>query len=376
MGLQHLTSLLNISSPWNSHRKGERTCLIESRGEYLPVCGVPRRDLFRKQDAYVSALGLTSSEVNEYGVPIKDDFVAAIGTTFDVPAVTLLHFRDKDNFTRSWSERDYESGRPALSLGASDAALVLVFESIAQVEDDGDGVWTSYDRVVKEHKLAHSRFGLTTLPAERIRADVASLDGVFSLSWELTNSDQATNVVVGVRLTLRNFTLARHPRQTYVGIRAYLAHGDVKLHIDGAKRVVESHSPEPMYWIWHKLARGPTQERYWFATSHSVCHGHDKNGLRLIEDAQVRAIAEKSKATRVTEMTFLFIGEAPAFGVLEEMTWSSTLTWFDKDPEAKGPIGMSAILLVVLIVVMSFVGAFVRRSRPRTVMARSLIAPT
>ena len=26
-------------------------------------------------------------QVNEYGVPIKDDFVVAVGTTFDIPAV-------------------------------------------------------------------------------------------------------------------------------------------------------------------------------------------------------------------------------------------------------------------------------------------------
>lgn len=382
MGLLDFSSLLNVWTPWNSHRVGARTCLIQERGGYLPLCDVPRHTLFPAPESYVTALGLASSQVNEYGVPLKEDFIVAVGTTFEVPAVSLLHFPSEDNFTRSWSQRDYDTGRPPLTLGTSDTALVLVVPSVAQVEDDGDGVWTRHDRVVNEYKLGHARFGNATLPTEKIRADVCTTDGVFCFSWELIDSAEPTNVVVGVKLTIRNLTLKRHPRRTYVGIRTFLAHTDVKLHEEVARRVVESHAREPMYWIWHKDAHwtGETDEKpnYWFASSHMTSHGHEFNALRYIEDAQVRAIAKASKATRVTEMTFLFLGEAPASGVIDEMTWSSTLTWFDKDPEARGPIGISAILLVFLIVIMSFVGAFTRRSRRRREpdMARSLIAPT
>jgi hypothetical protein len=339
---------------------------------------VPRHEFFHTQASYVSAVGLASSEVNEYGVPIKDDFVVAVGTTFDIPAVSLLHFPNRDNFTRSWSQRNYDSGLPALSLGVENAAFVLVIKSIAQVEDDGDNVWTHRDRVVNEYDLARARFGNATFSAGGVRAHVESLDGVFNLSWELIDSDDPTDVVVGIKLTLRNFTLEHYPRKTYVGIRAYLAHRDVKLHVDSEKRVVESHSVEPMYFIWHKHAHGPTQQHHWDISSYSTCHGTEFNPLRWIEDAQVRAIARASRATRVTEMTFLFLGGAPATRVIEEMTWESTLTWFDKDPEARSPIGLSAVLLVMLIVAMSFCGVCVRRSPQRREerLVRALIAPS
>jgi hypothetical protein len=373
MGLVRLPSFLSVSSQWNSHRHGERACLIQEKSGYLPVCDVPRHDFLHEEKSYASALGLASSQVNGYGTQIDEDYVVAVGTTFQLPAVTLLHFPHKDNFTRSWNQIDYNLGQPALKLGASNDGFVLVLKSIAQVADDGDGVWTSRDQVVKEYDLARARFGNATLPTEKIRGDVQTLDGVFHMSWQLVNIEDPVNVVVGVTLTLRNFTLVPHSSKTSFGLRAYLAHRDVKLHVDPDRRVAESHSREAMYWAWQKKSRG---SNHWYALSHSVCYGKEAFPLRWIEDNQVRAIAKASNAERVTEMTFLFHGEAPPSGVIDKFTWSSSLTWFQNDPESRGPIGISAMILVVLIVVMSFGGAYARRSsRSRPAMARALIAP-